>query len=155
MTVLVPFDGSPLSSAALEKARSFASLTDAALVAITVIPDDDEYARERGWITRGEPFDTEAIDAGMRERVDAIAPEAEFYSQVVDSDEPTATATTNVVRTIRQAASDVDASVIVVGTENAGSVTTPLSSVGGPLSSDQHYDVYLVRHAEGGGFETN
>lgn len=148
MTHLVPFDGSELASAALEKASAYGELTDDDVVAVTVIPDDDEYARERGWIGAGEPFDVDAIAAGMGERVADIAPGATFRTEIVDSDEPTATATTNVVRTIRRVANDVDASVVFVGTENAGSVTTPLSSVGGPLAKDQHYDVYVVRHAD-------
>lgn len=148
MTVLVPFDGSTLSTVALEKATNFGELIDEDVVAVTVIPDDDDYARERGWIGAGEPFDTNAIAEGIGARVASIAPDATYRTEVVDSDEPTSTATTNVVRTIRRVASDVDASVVFVGTENAGSVTTPLSSVGGPLASDQHYDIYLVRHAE-------
>lgn len=148
MTVLVPFDASPLATAALEKAAAYGELTDQAVVVLTVVPDDEDYARERGWIGRGEPFDVDAIDNGMRARVDEIAPDAEFRSVVVDSDEPTATATTNVVRTIRRAATEFDANVIFVGTENAGSVTTPLSSVGGSVVGDEHYDVYVVRHPE-------
>ena len=148
MTVLVPFDGSTLSTVALEKATNFGELVDEDVVVVTVIPDDDDYARDRGWIGAGEPFDADAIASGLGSRVASVAPDATYRTEVVDSDEPTATATTNVVRTIRRVASEVDASVVFVGTENAGSVTTPLSSVGGPLASDQHYDIYLVRHAE-------
>ena len=148
MTLLVPFDGSTLSTAALEKATAFGELTGDDVVAVTVIPDDESYARDRGWIGIGEPFDADAIADGIGSRVASITPSARYRAEVVDSDEPTATATTNVVRTIRRVASEVDASVVFVGTENAGSVAEPLSSVGGPLASDQHYDIYLVRHAE-------
>ncbi len=148
MTLLVPFDGSELSTAALEKAAEFGDLTDEDVVALTVVPDDDEYARERGWIDQHEQFDPDVVTRKMRRTVADVAPEATFEYELVDSDEPTATATTNVVRTIRDRAADLDASLVFVGSENAGSVTTPLSSVGGPVASDQHYDVYVVRHAE-------
>ena len=147
MTLLVPFDGSPLSAAALEKAATYSELMDEEVVALTVIPDDGDYARERGWIGDDEPFDAERVADGMSDRVTAVAPEATFRSEVVSSDEPTATATTNVVRTIRRVAGNLDASVVFVGSENAGAVTTPLSSVGGSVAGDQQYDVYVVRHA--------
>ena len=148
MTLLVPFDGSTLSTAALEKASEHAELTDEDVVAVTIVPDDGDYARERGWIQDHEQFDPDVVVRKMRNIVDSVAPEATFRHETVDSDEPTATSTTNVVRTIRDVAADVDADVVFVGSENAGSVTTPLSSVGGPVASDQQYDVYVVRHAD-------
>ena len=57
MTLLVPFDGSTLSTAALEKASEHAELTDEDVVAVTIVPDDGDYARERGWIQDHEQFD--------------------------------------------------------------------------------------------------
>ena len=148
MTLLVPFDGSELSTAALEKAVRYGDLTDDNVVVLTVVPDDDEYARERGWIDATEGFDPDVVVRKMRGTVERTAPEAAFRHELVDSDEPTATPTTNVVRAIRDAAAELDASVVFIGSENVGSVTTPLSSVGGPVAADQGYDVYVVRHAE-------
>lgn len=145
MSLLVPFDGSKLATIALEKASTFGDLLDEELIVLTVIPDDADYARERGWIARGEPFDVEAIEAGMQKRVEGVAPEATFRTERVSSDEPTSTATTNVVREIRRVAADVEASVLFIGSENAGSVIAPQSSVGSPVASDQRYDVYVVR----------
>ena len=145
MTLLVPFDGSALSREALERASELGELRDEEVVVLTVVPDDDEFARNRGWINEGEPFRIEAIQEGLQSRAGEVAPEATFRSEVVDSDEPTATATTNVVRAIRRVASEINASVVFVGSENAGSVIRPDSSVGGSVASDQGYDVYVVR----------
>ena len=145
MTLLVPYDGSDLSTAALEKAAELSDFRGEELVVLTVVPNDESFARERGWINQGEPFDVEAIQEGLRSRADGVAPAMTFRSEVVDSNEPTATPTTNVVRAIRRVAGEVDASLVFVGSENAGSVIRPDSSVGGSVASDQAYDVYVVR----------
>ncbi|MXV61040.1 universal stress protein [Natronorubrum sp. JWXQ-INN-674] len=145
MTLLVPFDGSDLARKALEKAAAFGELLDEEVVVVTVIPDDAEYARDRGWITEGEPFDPDAIETGIRARAEEIDSEATFRTERVNSDEPTATSTTNVVREIRRIAGEIEASVVFIGSENAGSVIAPQSSVGSPVANDQRYDVYVVR----------
>ena len=145
MSLLVPFDASRLATKALERAATFGDLLDEEVVVLTVIPDDAEYARERGWITQGEPFDPELIGAGIQERALEVAPEATFRTERVSSDEPTATATTNVVREIRRVAAEIGASVVFIGSENAGSVIAPQSSVGSPVANDPRYDVYVVR----------
>ncbi|MCW8172574.1 universal stress protein [Natrialba swarupiae] len=149
MTLLVPFDASPLSTTALERAVTFGDCLDEQVVVLTVIPDDPEYARGRGWITRGEPFDPKTIETGLRSRATDVAPDATFRTELVDPDEPTATSTTEVVREIRRVASEIEASVVFVGSENAGSVIAPQSSVGKPVASDHRYDVYVVRQPGG------
>ncbi|MDF9746333.1 universal stress protein [Natrinema salsiterrestre] len=148
MSLLVPFDGSKLATQALERASTFGDLLDEDVVVLTVIPDDSDYAQERGWITQGEPFDAEAIAEGMQTRALEVAPEATIQIERVSSDEPTATSTTNVVREIRRVAGEVEASVVFIGSENAGSVIAPQSSVGSPVANDQRYDVYVVRHPD-------
>lgn len=145
MTLLVPFDGSALSESALETANTLAGALDEAVIVLSVIPDDEDFARERGWINEGEPFRIEAIQRGLKDRALSVAPEATFQTEVVDSDEPTATPTTNVVRAIRRVAGEIDASIVFVGSANAGSVIRPDSSVGGSVASDTGYDVYVVR----------
>ncbi|MEY7847835.1 universal stress protein [Natrarchaeobius sp. A-rgal3] len=148
MTLLVPFDASPLSTNALERAVTFGDCLEEEVVVLTVIPDDPGYARDRGWITRGEPFDPETTEAGLQSRAEAVAPEATFRTERVDPEEPTATSTTEVVREIRRVASDIEASVVFIGSENAGSVIAPQSSVGSPVASDHRYDVYVVRQPD-------
>ncbi|APW99668.1 universal stress protein [Halobiforma lacisalsi AJ5] len=148
MSLLVPFDGSPLAEKALERAATFGDHLEEDVIALTVIPDDADYARDRGWIAPGEPFDRDAIAAGMETRARDVAPEATFRVERVSSDEPTATSTTNVVREIRRVAGEVEATVVFIGSENAGSVISPQSSVGSPVANDQRYDVYVVRHPD-------
>ncbi|MFC6763715.1 universal stress protein [Natrinema soli] len=145
MSLLVPFDGSKLATKALERAAAFGDLLDEEVIVLTVIPDDAEYARDRGWITQGEPFDSDAIATGMQTRAAEVAPEATVRIERVSSDEPTATSTTNVVREIRRVAGEIEASVVFIGSENAGSVIAPQSSVGSPVANDHRYDVYVVR----------
>jgi nucleotide-binding universal stress UspA family protein len=149
VTLLVPFDDSPLSRAALERASEFAAFTDQEVVALTVIPDDDpDYAEARGWLTEQTPFTAEAIADRLGRRVAEIAPNARFRHETLDeSDDPTATTTLDVVRKIREVAHDVDATILFLGSENAGRVTSPLSSVGNPLSEDAAYDIHIVRRA--------
>ncbi|OVE85604.1 universal stress protein [Natronolimnobius baerhuensis] len=145
MAVLVPFDASKLATTALERAVTFGSVLDEEIIVLTVIPDDPDYARERGWITEGEPFDEDAIESGLTERAQTVAPAATIRTVRVSADEPTATATTEVVREIRRVAAEVDPTVLFIGSENAGSVIAPQSSVGNSVANDQRYDVYVVR----------
>lgn len=147
MTLLVPFDGSELAVAALRRATEFAEYTDEDVLALTVVPDEVEYAVERGWVAPEEPFDPERIAAHLEQQVRKAAPDAGFRYEVPADVSSMASITTDVVRTIRQVAHEVDASVVFVGSENAGRVSTPISSVGAPVSEDPEYDVHIVRHA--------
>ncbi|WP_254272106.1 universal stress protein [Haloarcula marina] len=147
MTLLVPFDGSDLSTAALERATEFSEYTGEDVVALVVIPNEPDYALERNWLTPNDPFDHEAIAERFRERIAEIAPDAQFRYEVPDDVSSMASNTTDVVRTIRAVAHDIDASIVFIGSENAGRVSTPVSSVGAPVSEDPQYDVHIVRHA--------
>jgi len=148
MTLLVPFDGSELSAAALDRATEFGEFTGEDVVALAVIPPDAEFARDRGWLDAGEQLDTEMICTRLRQQVEDVAPGARFRCEETEETDYRATLTTDVTRTIRQVAADLQASIIFVGSENAGRVSTPLTSVGNPLSEDPRYDVHIVRHAE-------
>jgi nucleotide-binding universal stress UspA family protein len=150
MTLLVPFDGSALSKAALARASEFAEFMDAPVVALVVVPDDPEYARERGWLEPGDPFDCDLIESRLANVVAEIAPDSRFRCERLDESEidPLATTTTAVIRRIREVAGAVDAQILFVGSENAGQVSSPLSSVGNPLSEDPRYDVHIVRHPD-------
>jgi nucleotide-binding universal stress UspA family protein len=149
MVLLVPFDGSELSRAALARAKEYAEYTGEELVALTVIPDDAELARKRGWLDPGDMFDEGVITRKLGQEIADIAPAATHRSELVENDDedPVATTTMDIVRTIRQIAAEVDASVLFLGSENAGRVSAPLTSVSNPLSEDPEYDVFIVRHA--------
>ncbi|MFC6990526.1 universal stress protein [Haladaptatus sp. GCM10025707] len=149
MVLLVPFDGSALAETALRRGAQFARVLDRDLVALVVLPDDEAYAQERGW-ANGDGFDKAQFAETLRERVEAIAPEAKFRVEHASDpdDEPYSSVTMNIVRTVRKVATEVDADIIFIGSENAGRVSQPLSSVGAPVSADPRYDVHIVRHAD-------
>jgi nucleotide-binding universal stress UspA family protein len=149
MTLLVPFDDSPLSRAALKRASEFAAFMDREVVALTVVPDDPDYAESRGWLTERTPSSVDAIAERLERRVDEIAPNARFrYEPLDDEDDPVATTTLDVVRKVREVAHEEGTTILFLGSENAGRVASPLSSVGNPLSEDATYDVHIVRHAD-------
>lgn len=149
MTLLAPYDGSALSKAALARAAEFADYRDEKLVALTVIPEDESFARERDWIDDVERYDPAAIEGQFEAEIADIAPAATFRAE--RPDEPAAVAGTtinDVTRTIREVARDIQASIVFIGSDNAGRVSTPVTSVGTPISEDPEYDVHIVRHAD-------
>jgi nucleotide-binding universal stress UspA family protein len=145
--LLVPYDGSRLARAAVERAREVAELRDEAVLALTVLPDDAAFARERGWIDEDEAYDPDAVAARFEREVAERAPDATFRVEQPDEGGMLASSTMDVARRIRQVAREVDARVVFIGSENAGRVSTPVTSVGSPVSRDPRYDVYIVRHA--------
>ena len=147
MTLLVPFDGTELSAAAVERATELAEFRGEDVVALTVVPNDPEYALSRNWVDPNEPFDPDAIAERFGDRVADIAPRAEYRYEIPDDVSSMASITTDITRTIRAVANELDVSVIFIGSENAGRVSTPVSSVGAPVSEDPSYDVYIIRHA--------
>lgn len=148
MVFLVPFDGSTLSKAALRRATEYASLTDDGVVALSVLPEDEAFARERGWVPPGEEYGPKATATRLEAEAAEVAPDVEFRWELAEDVSSVSTTTLDIVRTIRQVAHEVDARVVFVGSENAGRVSAPLASVGGPVSEDPRYDVHIVRHAE-------
>lgn len=146
MTLLVPFDGSELSVAALDRAREFGEATGGEVLALAVVPNDPEYARERGWIGPDDGLDPGEVETRLAGRADEVLPGVTLRSERVENVDPVASTTMDVVRTIRRVADEVDASIVFVGSENAGRVTRPLASVGSPISEDPRYDVHIVRH---------
>ncbi len=147
MSLLVPFDGSPLSEAALEKAVAYGEFVGEEPLALSVVPDDGDYARERGWIDAHDRFDPEVVVRKLRRAVEDCTPGVRFRSEVVAAAEPTGTPHTEVVRTILAVAASVGPSVVFLGSENVGRVTGELSSVGDPVAAGHRYDVYVVRTA--------
>ena len=151
MTYLVPFDGSPLAEAALARAVEFAAALEEAVVALSVVPvDERDFAVERGWIDDGEAYDPDAVVDRLGSQVAEIAPDATFRCEHPEDVSSVASVTTDVVRTVRVVAQEVGASIVFIGSENAGRVSTPVCSVGAPVSEDPRYDVHIVRHADRG-----
>ncbi|WP_435194969.1 universal stress protein [Natronomonas sp. EA1] len=146
MVLLVPFDDTPLSRTALQRALTFADHTDEEVLVLTVVPTDRGYARERGWVDEG--FDPNAVAERLVARARELAPEAAVRLETPRNDSSLASTAMDVARTIREVAHEVGASIVFIGSENAGRVSRPITSVGAPVSSDPEYDVFIVRHAD-------
>ncbi|QDX39768.1 universal stress protein [Salarchaeum sp. JOR-1] len=144
MPIVVPFDGSALSRAALRRAKLFQSVLDERLVAVTVIEHDAQYARERGWLDDEEEFDSDRVVAAVHETVTEIAPEADFRHELLGRRASSGA----VARHVRSMAREEDASIVFVGSENAGDLVSSVSSVGSSVAADDYYDVFIVRHTE-------
>ena len=145
MTILAPYDGSALSRTAVSRATEFADYRDEEALVLTVIPDDESFALQRGWVDEDGHYDPGAVEARFRTEVESIAPGATFRTEQPDSPPPAAATRDTVARTIRTVAAEVDASILFIGSDNAGRVSTPADSVGSPISTDADYDVHIVR----------
>jgi len=142
MTLVVPFDGSDLSEAALVRAAEFGSVFDEEVVAVTVIPKANEkYARERDWIGEGENFDLQTIVSNMSQQVNRLDPSADFRYQVAGRYAPSG----SIAKRLRKVAREEDASMVFLGSENAGHLVSAVSSVGSSVAADRAYDVVIVR----------
>lgn len=148
MTLLVPYDGSALSKTALSRAKTFAEFEDDDLLALVVIPDEPGYAHRHAWLDPEDTFDVGVVERKLTQEIRDVAPNADVRAEFVENTEPTAGTTTAVVRTIKQVASEVEARIVFVGSQNAGKVTAPLASVGSTVAGDARYDVHIVRHPD-------
>ena len=145
MTFVVPFDGSELAETALVRAVEFGTVLDERIIAVSVIPEENaSYARDRGWLDTGETFDLETVIGRLHEAVTAHAPSAEFRYEVVGRRATPGT----IASRLRERARTVDASMVFVGSENAGRLVSSLSSVGETVAADDAYDVVIVRHRD-------
>lgn len=153
---MVPFDGSELARAALAKARLYSiALSEAPpdlrdqilregsleVVAVSIVPESRHYARKKGWITESEDFNSRQVIEMLHREVTDLVPSAEFAFERVEG---SATAGT-VSNRLRKKAKELNAVTIFIGSENAGRIVQPLSSVGRGVSGDPRYDVYIIR----------
>jgi len=143
MTLVVPFDGSELSVAALRRAVEVDRALEEGVLAVSVVPKGNvEYARERGWIGEHEAFDLAEVVDRLRKQVASVSQVAEFRYEVVNRYAPAGT----IASRVRQAARDAYATMVFVGSDNAGRIVTTLASVGTNVASDDAYDVVVVRN---------
>jgi nucleotide-binding universal stress UspA family protein len=142
VTFVVPFDGTELSQAALVRAGAFATVLDEEVLAVTVIPKRNaDYAANHGWIEPDDEYDLDAILDRIRSMVERCDPSATFRHELVDRYAPVGTIKNRIRRVIRE----VDASMVFVGSDNAGRMITALSRVGGGIATGDEYDVVIVR----------
>ncbi|MGM0397713.1 MAG: universal stress protein [Halobacteriota archaeon] len=141
MHFVVAYDGTPITDAALARARTVAEGVDGAVTAVTILPQGNTaYARERGWIGDDEPWERDSILDGLRNSVDSVAPSATFVFRMVDRYAPRG----KIGRVLRTTAETADVDVLVIGTENAGRVFTTLTTVTQSVANGT-YDLHVVR----------
>lgn len=145
MTYVVPFDGSDLAAAALARAGEFGRAFDEPVVAVSVVPKRNaEFAAERvGLDTDGHP-DPETVVSELREQAQRIAPDAEFQYDVVEKYAPVG----KIANRLRRVARKLDATMVFIGSDNAGKMVNTLASIGSSVAADTAYDVVIVRHAD-------
>jgi nucleotide-binding universal stress UspA family protein len=140
MALVVPFDGSDLSKAALVRATQFETVLDENPLVVSVIPKNNtKYATEKGWIDATEPFDTDAIVSFLENEVTELSPNAEFHPLFVGKYSPRGT----IASRIRKFANNNDATILFVGSENAGRVRSALT-IGQTITSGRGYDTLIV-----------
>jgi nucleotide-binding universal stress UspA family protein len=142
MSFLVPFDGSTLAEAALVRAVEYADALGEGIVVVSIVPERTRYAREKGWVEEGEPYDPERVVDRLEARVSDLAPDARFESERIGEYPPPGTIAGEIARIGHRH----DPSVVFLGSENVGSVVTPLASVGTRVAADETYDLHIVRH---------
>ncbi|MCY4732772.1 universal stress protein [Natronomonas gomsonensis] len=140
MTYLAAFDGTDRSETALRRAAEFAGSTDERLVVVSVLPNDEDLAAEYG-LVEGDTYDPGDAARRLRKRVESITTDAEFRTESVDA----YAGKGRIATEIREAARELDADVVFVGSDNAGRVVQPVTSVGGAVASGTDYDVFIVR----------
>lgn len=146
MTFVVPFDASELAEAALERAVEYGRALDEEVAVVTVVPERKRYAIEKGWIDEDESFDVDAVVERLRDRVEALAPDASFEYDRIREFPPEAELADRVERLARKH----DPSVLFLGTDNVGRVATPLTSVGAHVAAEEACDVHVVRRPTAG-----
>lgn len=142
MTFVVPFDGSELAEAALVRALEYSAALGEDVVAVSVVPERTRYAREKGWVDADELYDVDAVVDELGRRVAELAPEADFEYERIREYPPAG----ELADRVECLAREHDPSVVFLGSENAGSVVTPVASVVARVAEEDAYDVYIVRH---------
>ena len=144
MTIVVPFDGSALSKAALRRAQELTRSPEELRVLAVIPKNNRRYAIERGWIDESDAFDTEQVLSKLSEAVSELTPEATFEYVTVGRYANAG----QVANKIRNYAREHNARVVVIGSDNAGRIVTSVTSVGSTVAASTAYDVYIVRHPD-------
>ena len=142
MVFLVPFDGSPLADAALDRAVTYADALETDVVAVSLIPTGSDYAQRRRRVDPTADFAAETASTELRRKIEETTDDAERNY----SDSGAYTPDDGLTERVRQTARDVGASVLFVGADGNDSgerLRTPFGEVLG----DAEYDIHVVRSA--------
>lgn len=140
MTLVVPYDGGELSDVAVLRAVQFQEVLGEAVDSVTVIPHGNaEYARKKGWLDTGEPFDQEKIIERLTQNIAEVDSSIDFTPIIVDRFATRGT----VANAIRKFARNHDAGFVIVGSKNAGRIVSGLT-VGSSVVADTAYDTIII-----------
>lgn len=144
MVFLVPYDGSSVSEAALDRAVEHGKALDEDVVAVSLIPTGAEYAERRKWIEPDEEFAVESARTELKRKISEATDTAERNY----TDSGASAPHDGVAERIRRVANDVDASVLFVGSSaNGNSDSDGLQTPFGSVAQEGSYDVHIVRSA--------
>lgn len=101
------------------------------------------HANQRSsfWISPREDFDLDEVVSELHSQVVDLAPSANFRHKVVGRHASSGT----ISKKIRRVAKQENASIVFLGSDNAGRLVSSISSVGANVGSDTAYDVLIVR----------
>lgn len=142
MTFVVPFDGSELAEAALIRAVEYGNVLNEGTVVVSIIPERKRYAQEKGWIDEDDEFDIDSVIEDLRRRIKFLAPEATFEYKRIREYPPAREIANHINQIITE---EHNPSVVFLGSENVGSVVTPLTSIAANIATEVMYDVHIVR----------
>ncbi|WP_336325963.1 universal stress protein [Halovenus sp. HT40] len=140
MVFLVPYDGSRVARAALDRAVEHAEALDEQVIAVSFVPTGSEYAQRRKWIEPSEDFAADTAHQQLQQKIEETTDSAERTFEETGA----SGVHDGLAERIRQVADDVEASILFVGTndgDDEDDVTTPF----GPIAPNGKYDVHLVR----------
>lgn len=140
MVFLVPYDGSRVAQAALDRAVTHGEALGEKVVAVSFVPTGTEYVKRRKWIEPGEEFALESAREELHRKIEETTDDAERRFEGAGASAPQ----DGVTEDIKQVAAEVDASVLFVGTTGDSddeTVDTPFGSI----APNGEYDVHLVR----------
>lgn len=143
MVYLVAFDGTDLSTVALRRAAAFAEMKDERLLVVSVLPTDQTLA-EAYSLVEGDDYDPEAAAKRLRKSALEVAPEADVRLEHIDR----YAGKGQIASEIRRVAREENAEIVFIGSDNAGRIVKPVSSVGGSVASGVEYDVFIVRSSD-------
>lgn len=139
MVLLVPYDGSSVSKAALDRAVEHGDALGTEVVAVSFVPTGSEYALRRTWIEPSDDFATDTAREELERKIAETVDDAERRFEEAGASAPADGAADH----IRQVAEDVGASTLYVGT-NGDTTEEPMTPFG-PIAPDGEYDIHLVR----------
>ncbi|PSP92984.1 hypothetical protein BRC91_11340 [Halobacteriales archaeon QS_4_62_28] len=136
MVILVPYDGSSLAHAALERAVEYGGALNRDVVAVSYIPTGNSYAERRRWIDPTEDFAVESATSDLRRKIAEATDDTELHYDDVSAHSQSG----GLSDEVRQTARDVDAAVTVIGSFDEENLVVERGDV-----SDETYDVHIVR----------